>query len=90
MTKHISPEEFNYSYGHIKVKFEKFHRGWITFVSEPHTHTKRVFRVITGYSAKLRFHRDQDFTVSWFGIDGDDTWGEIYLNDELVESCQDT
>lgn len=88
MTKHVTAEVFNKNYGHVLVRFEKFQKGWITFSSEPHPDTKRVFKVHTNYQ-DFKFTRDQLITINYLGVSDDGyyhTWGEIYVNEKLTET----
>jgi hypothetical protein len=43
--KYISKEEYAYRYGHLDVSFERFDAGSITWVSSPHSITKRVHKI---------------------------------------------
>lgn len=88
MAKCVTAEEFDKDYGHILMRFENFRKGWITFSSDPHPETKRVFKVHTNYQ-DFKFTRDQLFTIKYLEVSDEDyyrTWGEIYVNGKLTET----
>lgn len=89
--REIDAANFLYFCAHLDVHFESFDDGWITYATQPHLHTGRVFKVKTNCQ-NVKFTRDSSIPMgSFYFEDGFDsgytTWGEIYgRNGDLTDS----
>lgn len=84
----IDPQEFEYSYGHLKVRFERYHKGWVTWASAPNPVNGRVYRVTHGGN-DASFDRFSEHEIRWFCWEGiNKAKGEIWVNRHLLESTE--
>lgn len=88
--KTMHPEEFLHYGGHLPVKYESSAFGMVTFSSEPHKHTGRVFKVIVELDYFSIAKNDTRY-INWFNVsNGIDysCYGEIYKDSNLVATTR--
>lgn len=78
----LDAANFLYFCEHLYVYFESFDKGWITYATQPHPHTGRIFKIITN-DLDVQFTKDSSIPISGFYLDDGEpaTWGEIYGRD---------
>ena len=84
----IDAEEYCFAYGARELTFERFHKGWVTWVSSPDPDTGQVCRV-TESSSDDSFARNTVRRVDHFNWGGE--WGpkgEVWCGSELVETTE--
>jgi hypothetical protein len=84
---------FLYFSSHLLVKFEKFHKGWITYSTEHHPHTGRVFKIVTNYT-DTHFTAKELQPISYFeellrADEGRYAWGEVWKDGVMLYTTQD-
>jgi hypothetical protein len=82
-------DTFLYYSSHLLVKFEKFHKGWITYSTEPHPHTGRVFKIVTNYT-DTHFTANETFPISYFkDLLVEDGWGEVWKDGVMLHTTEE-
>jgi hypothetical protein len=86
-------DTFLYFSSHLLVKFEKFHKGWITYSTESHPHTGRVFKIVTNYT-DTHFTVNESWSISSFEelLKADTyprAWGEVWKDGVMIHTTEE-